>query len=205
MTPDEILSNLKNLGVSISRSTLLRYEKAGLIPQPIRGGQGRGKGRTTEYTLDTVGEAYAAYQFSHNEHNLTPASIKKIREDALKFVNTFFTEFLDETYSNLSDEQVVKTAAINMFIDGSIFRWIEYKYKAISKRVTLENAGILIEGGYGSNITNVKIGPSNKLPLWNPANINCSFISFEDECYQISFICFPIDAKPITSMFFNNL
>lgn len=62
MTPDEVLTSLEaKYGITISRRTLLRYESLELIPIPTRGGLGRGKGRTTDYPLETVEKAHAAY------------------------------------------------------------------------------------------------------------------------------------------------
>lgn len=62
MSPDEVLTSLEaKYGITISRRTLLRYEFLELIPMPIRGGLGRGKGRTTEYPLETVEKVRDSY------------------------------------------------------------------------------------------------------------------------------------------------
>ena len=61
MTPDEVLQELKcKYGVSMSRSTLTRYENKGLIPKPKHGAYGRGKGRFTDYLNSTVNDLYKA-------------------------------------------------------------------------------------------------------------------------------------------------
>ncbi len=53
MTPDEVLRKLREMGVNTSRSTLLRFEKDGLIPMPKRGSGGRAQGRFSEYPENT--------------------------------------------------------------------------------------------------------------------------------------------------------
>ena len=71
ITPEMVISHLASLGIEISRSTLLRYEKQGLIPEPRRGGFGRGAGRWTDYPPETVAEAYAAWKLLHGEYQLS--------------------------------------------------------------------------------------------------------------------------------------
>lgn len=68
MTPDEVIEQLKKIGIEISRPTLTRYEKQGLIPNPKRGGLGRGGGRWTDYPDNTIEEAYASWQLMHGEY-----------------------------------------------------------------------------------------------------------------------------------------
>lgn len=67
MTPDEVLFKLKNLGVTLSRSSLTRYEHQGLIPEPERGGGGPG-GRFTNYPPQTVAEAFASWSLLHGAY-----------------------------------------------------------------------------------------------------------------------------------------
>ncbi len=53
MTPNEVIENLSEIGIHISRSTLLRHEKElGITPE--RGSIGRGIGRYTEYPAEIV-------------------------------------------------------------------------------------------------------------------------------------------------------
>lgn len=66
MSPDEVLSELKKLGVSITRKTLLNYEEIAL-PKPQRGSGGRGIGRFTEYQRGTVEYAFAIYHMLNSE------------------------------------------------------------------------------------------------------------------------------------------
>jgi hypothetical protein len=61
VSPSEVIEKAKEYGVKISRSTLLNYEKWGLIPPPVRGGAGRGKGRTTNYPDETPGILVTSY------------------------------------------------------------------------------------------------------------------------------------------------
>jgi hypothetical protein len=61
LSPDEIISELKLLGVNMTRRTLLNYEKQHLIEEPERGGGGTG-GRWTNYPDGTVDMAFQAYK-----------------------------------------------------------------------------------------------------------------------------------------------
>ncbi len=61
MGPDELIEKLRELRVFTSRRTLLRYEKKGLISEPIRGNHGRGLGRYTEYSPIAPYEYYASW------------------------------------------------------------------------------------------------------------------------------------------------
>ena len=120
MTPDEVIEQLEKVGVEISRPTLTRYEKQGLIPIPDRGGLGRGGGRWTNYPRTTVYEAYAAWKLMHGDYgdeqikiiwggkmpNVTPESIIVIR-----FIRDFFEKYETE---NLPVEAVIDY--LNIFI-----------------------------------------------------------------------------------------
>jgi len=61
MSPEEVLQKLIKMGVKTSRSTLLRYEKAELIPAPERGSTGRGVGRFSDYPDNTAECFFASW------------------------------------------------------------------------------------------------------------------------------------------------
>lgn len=86
MTPDEVLAALEKLDVVITRRTLLNWEKWGLIPEPKRGGLGKGKGRFANYPDDTPAEAYAAWFFLGRR--LKVKNLKDLREAALAIEGT---------------------------------------------------------------------------------------------------------------------
>jgi hypothetical protein len=85
MTPDEVISKLKELGVSISRQTLRNYGKWGLIPEPKRGSKGKGRGRYTDYPDEAVAEAFASWMLLHGRVKFRPEDISKVRSVALQF------------------------------------------------------------------------------------------------------------------------
>jgi len=93
LTPDEVCEALVKIGADVSRRTLLNYEEAGLIPTPIRGSNGRSKGRFTDYPPKTIEETFAAWRFIHGKYGevensiftgMTPKmsvqAVKKIRD-----------------------------------------------------------------------------------------------------------------------------
>ena len=67
MTPDQILEKMKAAGISLSRPSLTRYESQGLIPEPKRGGGGRGVGMWTDYPEHTTIEAIAAWRMINGD------------------------------------------------------------------------------------------------------------------------------------------
>jgi len=88
MTPDEVLEKLKQLGVSMSRQTLRNYEKWELIPEPKRGSKGKGRGRYTDYPLQTVAEAFASWKLLHGKISVQKEDAAKIRNLAQHFETT---------------------------------------------------------------------------------------------------------------------
>lgn len=93
-SPDEILRGLKDIGVSLSRVSLTRYEHQDMVPEAIRENRGGPGGCYVDYPLETIYEAYAAYCLLHGEYTLgaamrelfdgkgpklTPAAIANIR------------------------------------------------------------------------------------------------------------------------------
>ncbi|MCM0758123.1 hypothetical protein M7775_05975 [Sporomusa sphaeroides DSM 2875] len=88
MTPDEVIQELQRMNVNITRRTLLRYETAKLIPAATRGGQGRGKGRTTDYPKDTPAEAYVANALLHGNPSYKPEVIARARQFVLKDIDS---------------------------------------------------------------------------------------------------------------------
>lgn len=82
VTPDEVIEKLKKLEVDTTRRTLLNYEKWGLVPEAVRGGAGKGKGRTTDYPDETPAEFYASIKLK-SVYGLKVAVIARCRKTAL--------------------------------------------------------------------------------------------------------------------------
>ena len=112
MSPDEVIERLKDLGVEISRPTLSRYEKQGLIPEPKRGSLGRAGGRFSEYPPETVSEAFAAWSLLHGKYfsnffggptpKIPPQTIKHFREAVLTRMS--FSE-VEKTENEIIDKE----------------------------------------------------------------------------------------------------
>lgn len=60
LEPDELLSRLKSLGQDVSRPTLPRWVRQGLIPAPDVRSLGRGLGAQSLYPACALAEAFAA-------------------------------------------------------------------------------------------------------------------------------------------------
>ena len=67
MSPDEVLEKMKEVGITLSRPSLSRYEANKLIPQATRGGGGRGIGLFSNYPTETVFEAVAAWRLLNGD------------------------------------------------------------------------------------------------------------------------------------------
>ena len=68
ISPQEIVDRLASVGIEVSRPTLLRYEKQGLVASASRGSSGRGIGRWSEYPEIALAEAYAAWSLLHGNY-----------------------------------------------------------------------------------------------------------------------------------------
>lgn len=136
MTPDEVIRELEQLGVKISRETLRRWTNAGLVPEPIRGSRGRGQGRFTDYPVDTSWEAFAAW------HLLRDCSINQVATVSKK-ARLYLAEFcyytlpvnIESVRDILSNEGEDNDSSFDFaeVVDELVFRWIMYRVKAAKK------------------------------------------------------------------------
>lgn len=128
---------LRSMDVNITRRTLLRYEKANLIPEPIRGGQGRGKGRTTDYPDSTASEAFAAYYLLNGNPSYRVETVASARKTILSWLENGvdsqdITDILRDKRPYIYGESVYMTWFIYKMIffkkirfDRGIF-WVDY-------------------------------------------------------------------------------
>lgn len=79
----DVIEGLSECGVTITDRALLRWERAGLIPEGSRTNLGRGQGIRSEYPNETIAEAYATWQLLHGEVRTTPKNLSEIRLVAL--------------------------------------------------------------------------------------------------------------------------
>ena len=79
VNPDEVIKELKKHGVDIHRKTLLRWEKAELVPAAKRRALGQGRGWETDYPDETIPEALTAYILK-DVQRLTNAEIAEARK-----------------------------------------------------------------------------------------------------------------------------
>lgn len=96
MNPEEFIVEVNSQGIKVTRSTLLNYEKWGLISTPERGGGGTG-GFWTNYPFTTIFEFVAGWKLLHGRYGnaaleemvggirprISPRTVKKIREASL--------------------------------------------------------------------------------------------------------------------------
>lgn len=88
VTPKIVMKKLKELGITTTNTTLWRYVKDGLIPEPDTKGAGQGRGKDTDYPEDTPQQFTASYLLRHNKdpylgkHN--KEQTRKAREAALR-------------------------------------------------------------------------------------------------------------------------
>lgn len=100
MTPNEVLYAVKKMGINTSRSTLLRFEKAGVIPSPKRGAMGRGQGRYTDYMEDTPKHFFASWWTIKSEG----ITLKELSE-LLPLGDKFYEEFYEEFNTTLAESK----------------------------------------------------------------------------------------------------
>lgn len=112
MEPDELLRKLRVLGHDVSRPTLPRWVRQGLIPAPTVQSLGRGRGARSVYPAATLGEAYAAAVLLRDKG-------LKVREVA--FVRGALYRMASDTNSSVQDgrDEIARTQlrAVSDFID----------------------------------------------------------------------------------------
>ena len=83
---DEVFWELENKhGIKFTQSTLRNYVNWGVIPEPMRGGLGRGKGRTSEYQPKDIAEIVAAYKLLNGKQlKISPDLLKEARNTVLE-------------------------------------------------------------------------------------------------------------------------
>lgn len=88
LSPDEVLGATQALGVKLSRRTLQQWTKDGLVPEPVTGSLGRGRGRFTDYPSDAPAHAAAAWWLLSGRSGygrLTIPAVREWRSKALDF------------------------------------------------------------------------------------------------------------------------
>lgn len=86
MSPDEVLWAAESLGIKLSRRTLQQWTKAGLVPEPVTGSLGRGRGRFTDYPPDTTAHVAAAWWLLSGRAGYGRLTIPAIHEARRKAV-----------------------------------------------------------------------------------------------------------------------
>ncbi len=119
MTPDEVIEKLKDKKISLTRRTLLNYEKWGLVESPERGGGGTG-GLWTNYSPKTIYEAYAAFKLMHGKYSKEIA-VPKIPPKTIAIVRKMYHGEL----VNINDYDIALTFIGLAGIYESLFRELE--------------------------------------------------------------------------------
>ncbi len=118
MNPTDFVDKLKEKGIEITTRTLQNYVQKGLIPTPERRGEGRGRGKSSEYPESALYEFMASYQLMNGpEHKISPLLVNEFRKKALELENkTDWTpEKLQKEYS-----ENIRT------VFGAVF-WLQYR------------------------------------------------------------------------------
>jgi len=114
-SPDDILEELKLLGVPFSRRGLLRYEDWDVISKAVRGSQGRGIGRYTEYPQCTICEVYAG----HRLINGTYGEDSKFKDLGFPKLSPQLVAFLRKNYI---DNGLDKERTLQSCSEGDTFK-----------------------------------------------------------------------------------
>jgi len=158
MGPDELIDALRELRVFTSRRTLLRYEKNGLISEPVRGNHGRGLGRFTEYSVSAPYEYYASWYCVKCCNAIQ--RVAQARERGLKLWNEYkdVLRIQQILYENCADGLAVTAAQwIHYFLELNphegnasndsrnlqIYRWkvLIKRYEMAQKKLITEDDG----------------------------------------------------------------
>jgi len=126
MTPDELISRLASWKVTLSRPTLLRYQKQGLISEPTRGSSGRGIGKWTNYPDIALVQSFAAWSLLHGEYGgdelqiffqgkppaLRPESVAIIKKEYFHETDknpngSYFQQFTERAVQELLDVYIL--------------------------------------------------------------------------------------------------
>jgi len=117
MAPEDLIKKLKELGISINRSTLTRYVQWGLVTPPKQ--RIGGKGVRADYPEHAVAEAAASYKLLHGDYRIKVQKVAETREIALKLeqdpmrCHAFFTNPLQYSRSFVLDWWIYKLRVEN--------------------------------------------------------------------------------------------
>ena len=146
LTPDSVIEQLEAKGLTIARRTLLRWERADLIPKAKRGSYGQGGGKWADYPRDTIPEALTA-QLLKDVFRMPNAEIAQARADyAVQNYNWRSVRWYDfrRAFAEGYNYPDVKAAAQTAYDDGlfplligqQFYDWMigEITKKGIQKR-----------------------------------------------------------------------
>ena len=146
LTPDQVINELQQRGLTITRRTLLNWEKAELIPAASRGSYGQGGGKWADYPRDTIPEALTA-QLLKDVFRMPNAEIAQARADyAVQNYNWRSVRWYDfrRAFAEGYNYPDVKAAAQTAYDDGlfplligqQFYDWMigEITKKGIQKR-----------------------------------------------------------------------
>ena len=132
MTPDELILRLAEKKISISKSTINRYERDGLIELPLRGGYGRGAGRWSQHNTGAILEVASAWaMLSGNSYSVEGQRIR-FTSDTIRLARI---NALCEMLEYLSPQSLLYT-----FIPRSIFGEKEMRRVAEKERKECEES-----------------------------------------------------------------
>lgn len=123
MNPNEVIEQLRELGVNISRKTLYNWEQWGLISEPTFRNS-----RVSDYPQETPFEAFASWYMLNNEPKVSPERLKDVRAIAIQ---SRFPSFAGASMDMLDMHfQAVKWRALKLFAENGFHHDVKYIYFA---------------------------------------------------------------------------
>lgn len=124
LSPDEVITALSKIGVTMTRRNLLKLEKAGCISPAERGGGGPG-GAYAKYHPDAVLQAFTTWHMTHGSYNdgtlweLVEGAAPRFSLKAIKVAREIFEsgKSVDEWFAKFQAKPVLAAVFLKFALD----------------------------------------------------------------------------------------